>query len=86
MKEILWVSVSKKRNSKVKICIGFIYSAPQASPWYNPNFTRELDEEMKELSDQFLNTEFMIVGDTNSRIGIMQINLLHTWHCFDEID
>jgi hypothetical protein len=47
MKEILWVGVSKKRNSKVEICIGFIYNAPQSSQWYNPNFTRELQEEMK---------------------------------------
>jgi hypothetical protein len=86
MKEILCVVVSKKRNSKVEICIGFVYNAPQASRWYNPNFTRELDEEMKELSDQFLNTEFVIVGDMNSRIGIMKINLLNTRDCFDEID
>jgi hypothetical protein len=33
---------------------------------------------MKELSDWFLNTEFVIVGDMNSRVGIMQINLPHT--------
>jgi hypothetical protein len=41
---------------------------------------------MKELSDWFLNTEFVIVGDMKSRVGIRQINLLHTWDCFDEID
>jgi hypothetical protein len=28
----------------------------------------------------------VIVGDMNSRVGIMQINLPHTWDCFDEID
>jgi hypothetical protein len=78
MKEILWVGVSTKRNSKVEIYIGFIYNAPQSSQWYNPNFTRELEEEMKELSDRFLNTEFAIVEDINSQVGIMQINLPHT--------
>jgi hypothetical protein len=31
MKEILWVGVSKKRNSKVEICIGFVYNALQTS-------------------------------------------------------
>jgi hypothetical protein len=53
MKMILWVGVSKKRNSKVEICIDFVYNAPQSSRWYNPNFTRELEEELKELSDRF---------------------------------
>jgi hypothetical protein len=66
MKEVLWVGVSKKRYSKIEICIGFIYNAPQSSRWYNPNFSREL-EDMKELSDRFLNAEFVIVGDMNSR-------------------
>jgi hypothetical protein len=56
MKEIIWVGVSKERNSKKEICMGFIYNASQTSSWYSPNFTRELEEEMKELSDQFLNT------------------------------
>jgi hypothetical protein len=41
---------------------------------------------MKELSDRFLNVEFVIVGGLNSRVGIMQINLPHTWDCLDEID
>jgi hypothetical protein len=86
MKEVLWVCVIKKRNSKVEICIGFVCNAPQSSRWYNPNFTRELEEDMKELSDRFLNAEFVIVGDMNSRVGIMQINLPHTLDCFDEID
>jgi hypothetical protein len=80
------VGVIKKRYSKVEICIGFVYNAPQSSWLYNPNFTRELEEDMKELSDRFLNAEFVIVGDTNSRVGIMQINLPHTWDCFDKID
>jgi hypothetical protein len=61
MKEIIWVGVSKKRSSKVQICIGFVYNAPQTSRCYNPNFIRELEEEMKELSNQFQNTEFVIV-------------------------
>jgi hypothetical protein len=38
-----------------------------------------------ELSGRFLNTEFVIVGDINSRVGIMQINLPYTWDCFDEV-
>jgi hypothetical protein len=41
------VGVSKKRYSKAEICIGFVYNAPQSSRWYNPNFTRELEEDMK---------------------------------------
>jgi hypothetical protein len=41
---------------------------------------------MKELNDRFLNSEFVIVGDMKSRVGIMQINLPHEWDCFDEID
>jgi hypothetical protein len=77
MEEIVWVGVSKNRNIKTEICIGFIYNAPQTSRWFYHNFTRELEEEMKELSDQFFNTEFVIVGDMNSRVGIRQINLPH---------
>jgi hypothetical protein len=66
--------------------IGFVYNAPQTSQCYNPNFIRELEEEIKELSDRFLNTEFVTVGDMNSKAGTMKINLPHTWDCFDEID
>jgi hypothetical protein len=69
MKEVSWVGDSKKRYSKVEICIGFVYNAPQSSRWYNPNFTRELEEDVKELSERFLNAEFVIVGDMNSRQG-----------------
>jgi hypothetical protein len=31
MKEIIWVGVRKKRHSKIEICIGFVYNAPQTS-------------------------------------------------------
>jgi hypothetical protein len=76
----------EKSKSKVEICIGFVYNASQTSRWHNPNFTRELDEEVKELSERYLNTDFFIVGDMNCQVTIMQINLPHTWDCFDEID
>jgi hypothetical protein len=33
--------------------MGFAYNAPQTSQWYNPHFTTESEEEMKEVSDQF---------------------------------
>jgi hypothetical protein len=48
--------------------------------WYNPNFTRELEEAMKELSERFFNIEFVVVGGMNSWVGMMQINLpLTAW-------
>jgi hypothetical protein len=31
MEGITWVSVSKKRNSKIKVHMGFVYSASQTS-------------------------------------------------------
>jgi hypothetical protein len=50
----------------------------KASKWYNPSFTRELKEEMKVLSNRFLNTEFVILSDMNCQVGIRQVNLPHT--------
>jgi hypothetical protein len=54
--------------------------------WCNPNFTRDLEEEIGELREQFLNAEFIIMCDMNSRIGMMQINQPHVWQCFKEIN
>jgi hypothetical protein len=76
MKELIWVGVKERESAQVKICIGFVYNAPQSSKWCNPNFTRDLEEEIGRFREQFPNTEFIIMGDVNSRIGTMQINLL----------
>jgi thymidylate kinase len=61
IEEIIWVGVSEKINSKTEICMGFFYNAPQTSRWHNPKFTRELEKEIKVLSDRFLKTEFVMV-------------------------
>jgi hypothetical protein len=46
MKEIIWVGVKEREGAQVKICIGFVYNAPQSSKWCNQNFTRDLEEEI----------------------------------------
>jgi hypothetical protein len=56
MKEIIWVGVKERESAQIKICIGFVYNAPQSSKWYNPNFTRDLEEEMGGLREQFPKT------------------------------
>jgi hypothetical protein len=61
-----------RRKSKDRGMHGFIHSASRISGWYNPNFTRDLEGETQELSDRLPNTEFVIVGDMNSRIGRTQ--------------
>jgi hypothetical protein len=40
MKEVIWIGVESKISTCIKVCIGFIYEAPQNSRWYNPNFTK----------------------------------------------
>jgi hypothetical protein len=44
------------RSAQIRICIGFVYNAPQSSKWCNPNFTRDLEEEIGGIREQFPNT------------------------------
>jgi hypothetical protein len=53
------------------------YKAPQNSRQYNPNFTKELERDINNLSDSYPNSEFLIMGDWNSRIGTKQVDLPH---------
>jgi hypothetical protein len=66
--------------------LGFVYNALQTFQWYNPIYARELEEQIKELRDQFPNTESVVVGDLNSRVGITQVKLPHTWDNFEDAD
>jgi hypothetical protein len=59
--------VKLKGGAQVKICIGFVYNAPQSSKWCNPNFMRDLEEEIGGLREQFPNTEFIIMSDMNEQ-------------------
>jgi hypothetical protein len=60
----------------------FVYKAPQSSRWYNANFTIELEEEIRDLRDQYLSTEFVLLADMKSHMGTMQVNLPHTHGTF----
>jgi hypothetical protein len=35
MKVIIWVGVKERESAQVKVCIGFVYNAPQSSKWYS---------------------------------------------------
>jgi hypothetical protein len=50
MKEILRIGVRDERNSLLEIYVGFICSALSNSHLYNPSFTREIEDEINELS------------------------------------
>ncbi len=62
------------RSLYVKICMDFVHNARQISRWYNPNFTSELEENMKSLCDQFAETEILVVGFMNSRVGMKRFH------------
>jgi hypothetical protein len=79
MKEILWLNIREDCSRHLEICIGFIYNAPPNSRWYNPNFTTELEREINGLRDKYLQTEFLLMGDMNCRIGMLQVDLPHSW-------
>jgi hypothetical protein len=40
MKEVIWIGIKSKLSPCIKVCISFIYNAPQNSRWYNPKFTK----------------------------------------------
>jgi hypothetical protein len=51
MKEVMWIGVKCKTSPYIKVCMSFIYKAPQNSRWYNPNFTKELEGDIYNLRD-----------------------------------
>jgi hypothetical protein len=82
MKEVIRIGVKSKTSSGIKVRISFIYKAPQNSWWYNPNITKELEGD-NNLRDSYPNSEFLIMGDWNSRTGTKQVDLPHI---FDTVD
>jgi exonuclease III len=86
MKETLWISVREESSSHLEICVGFIYNAPLNSCWYNPNFTRELEGEINGLRDAYPESEFLLLGDMNSRVRTLQVNLPHRWDTLENVD
>jgi hypothetical protein len=82
MKKILWIGIREENSLQPEIC-GFIYNAPLNSHWYNPNFTRnnaplnscwynpnfttKLEREINGLRDVHPESEFLLLGDMNSR-------------------
>jgi hypothetical protein len=79
MKENIWLKTREDYSWHQEICIGFIYNAPSNSRWYNPNFTGELEKEINRLRDKYPNTEFLLMGDLNCRIGVAQVYLPNSW-------
>jgi hypothetical protein len=85
MKEILWLNIREDYSLHLEICVGFIYNAPPNSRWYNPNFTRELEKEINGLRYKYPKTEFLLVGDINYRIGMLQVDLSHSWDALENV-
>jgi hypothetical protein len=79
MKEIIWLKTREDYSWRQEICIGFIYNAPSNSHCYNPNFTGELEKEINRLRDKCPNTEFLLMGDLNCRIGVAQVDQPNSW-------
>jgi hypothetical protein len=53
----------------------------------NLNFTRELErEEINDMREMHPNAEFILLGDMNSCVGALQINLLYIWDTFKNIN
>jgi hypothetical protein len=69
MKEVIRIGIESKTSPCIKVCISFIYKAPQNSRWNNPSFTKELEGDINNLRDSYQNSEFLIMCDWNSRIG-----------------
>jgi hypothetical protein len=51
----------------------------------NPNFTRELEKEINGLRDKYQKTEFLLMGDMNCRIGMLLVDLLHSWNVLENV-
>jgi hypothetical protein len=65
---------------------GFCYNALQTLPWYNPLFTRELEEEVEVLRDRYPNYEFVVAGRMNRRVALSKANLPHIADGLEEAD
>jgi hypothetical protein len=85
MKEILWLNIREDWSLHLEICIGFIYNVPPNSRCYNPNFIRELEKEINGLRDKYPKTEFLLMGDMNCRIGMLQVGLPHSWDGLENV-
>lgn len=59
---------------------------PPPRLWFNLSFMLELEDDLKVLSDHFVNTQYVIMWDTNGRVGFMQIKLQQMWDYFDVMD
>ena len=75
--EIIWIRRKDQIALSIKMCLGFLYCSPTNSKWFNVNFIRDLNEEMNMLRDTYSNTETLIMGDVNCRIGEEQVELSH---------
>jgi exonuclease III len=84
MKEILWLNIREEYSLPLEICIDFIYNAPPNLRWYNHNFTRELEKEINGLRDKYAKTEFLLMGDMNCHIGMLQVDLPH-WDALENV-
>jgi exonuclease III len=86
MKEVIWIGVNGRTSPCIKVCLSFIYNSPQNSRWYNPSFSKELEGDINNLKDSYPNSEFLIMGDWNSRIGTKQVDLPHLFDIIDNWD
>jgi hypothetical protein len=80
------MGITEENSSHSEMCIGFNYNLPPNSCWYYPNFTRESEKEINELRDLYPNSEFLLLGDMTSCIGVLQLNLPHSWDTFENED
>jgi hypothetical protein len=67
MKEVIWIEVKDKTSPCIKVCISFIYKAPQNLRWYNPNFTKELEGDINNLMDSYPNSSHKWYGSRKSK-------------------
>jgi hypothetical protein len=85
MKDILWLNIREEYSLHLETCIGFIYNASPNLRLYNPYFTKELEKEINGLRDKYPKTEFLLMGDMNCRIGLLQADLPHSWDALENV-
>jgi Endonuclease-reverse transcriptase len=63
----LWLHF--KSNCTLDICIGFVYRHPDVSKYVNPHFFEQLNSDIMEIQIDYPDSEIVIMGDFNARIG-----------------
>lgn len=72
---VLWCVLSGIGGEE-EVCVAVVYNPPSASDFYNPNLFYLIRQDMEELSNRYLGSRFMIMGDFNARVGANQVKLM----------